>query len=212
MRDPEDEESDKREKLDDGSGAAKREKLLHVVKCNTLKKYMALVCPGSDFMAVDEANPNWIVGVAHTAANATYGMVNGASCPAGAHIKYVRTKLMPSIVKAIAKKRSSGSVAVTNAAIDAHTAYFVVARVNKPMFDSQMKDKLASYTGINVYEPSDKFVEDIAASPIATDALTEARGKQAKELKKTDGSKKSKLSGIPKLDDANEAGTRNSAK
>lgn len=38
--------------------------------------------------------------------------------------------------------------------------------------------------------------------------LTWASFKQDKELKKTDGSKRQRLTGIPKLDDANDAGGR----
>ena len=37
-----------------------------------------------------------------------------------------------------------------------------------------------------------------------------ANAKQMKDLKRKGGSKKSKISGIPKLDDANNAGGRNS--
>ena len=36
--------------------------------------------------------------------------------------------------------------------------------------------------------------------------------REMKELKKTDGSRKSKITGIPKLDDANKAGTTHSGK
>ena len=36
--------------------------------------------------------------------------------------------------------------------------------------------------------------------------------KQRKDLKKTDGTKRSRLTGITKLDDANDAGSKNSEK
>ena len=39
--------------------------------------------------------------------------------------------------------------------------------------------------------------------------LNWAKAKQSKELSKTDGKKKGRLSGIPKLEDANDAGTKN---
>ena len=39
-----------------------------------------------------------------------------------------------------------------------------------------------------------------------------AQNKQSKELKKTDGAKKQRLTGISKLDDANEAGGKNGYK
>jgi DNA topoisomerase II len=42
--------------------------------------------------------------------------------------------------------------------------------------------------------------------------LDAAKVKQSSELKKTDGKKTSRITGIPKLEDANDAGTRGSAK
>ena len=42
--------------------------------------------------------------------------------------------------------------------------------------------------------------------------LSFAQNKQSKELKKTDGAKKQRLTGISKLDDANEAGGKNGYK
>ena len=47
---------------------------------------------------------------------------------------------------------------------------------------------------------------------VVESVLAFAAFKQSKELKKTDGAKRSRLTGIPKLDDANEAGGRNSEK
>jgi len=49
-------------------------------------------------------------------------------------------------------------------------------------------------------------------SGIVSTLLSWADFKQNKELKKTDGAKKQNISGIPKLDDANEAGGKNSEK
>ncbi len=47
---------------------------------------------------------------------------------------------------------------------------------------------------------------------VVESVLAFAAFKQSKELKKTDGAKRGRLAGIPKLDDANEAGGRNSDK
>ena len=47
---------------------------------------------------------------------------------------------------------------------------------------------------------------------VVESVLAFAAFKQSKELKKTDGAKRGRLVGIPKLDDANEAGGRNSEK
>ena len=50
----------------------------------------------------------------------------------------------------------------------------------------------------------------VAKSGIVENVLSWATFKASKELKRTDGSKRQRLTGIPKLDDANDAGGRNS--
>lgn len=52
----------------------------------------------------------------------------------------------------------------------------------------------------------------MAKSGIVETLLSWATFKLSKDLKKTDGSKREKISGIPKLEDANDAGGRNSDK
>lgn len=52
----------------------------------------------------------------------------------------------------------------------------------------------------------------MAKSGIVENLLSWATFKQSKDLKKTDGSKKENVRGIPKLEDANDAGGRNSDK
>ncbi len=49
-------------------------------------------------------------------------------------------------------------------------------------------------------------------SGVVENVLSWASSKQAKDMKKTDGKKTARLSGIPKLDDANEAGGKNGHK
>jgi DNA topoisomerase II len=52
----------------------------------------------------------------------------------------------------------------------------------------------------------------VEKSSVIDNVLSWADFKLSKELKKTDGSKKSRISGIPKLEDANEAGGKDSDK
>jgi DNA topoisomerase-2 len=55
-----------------------------------------------------------------------------------------------------------------------------------------------------------KFVKDVLASESWTRSSQLGAAKLDKELKKTDGAKKSRITGVPKLDDANWAGTHRS--
>ena len=90
---------------------------------------------------------------------------------------------------------------------------FVNARLYNPVFDAQTKEKLLSEPknwGIR-FELSDKFINDIIKKTdiysLAEDLTSVLEQKNAK---KTDGKKKSIIRGIPKLEDANFAGTNKS--
>ena len=48
-----------------------------------------------------------------------------------------------------------------------------------------------------------KFIKDILGCGVLDDLVALSVAKIEKELKKTDGTKKSRITGIPKLDDAN---------
>lgn len=57
---------------------------------------------------------------------------------------------------------------------------------------------------------SEKFISSVVKSGLVESVLTWAKFKAQTNLEKTSGSKKSKLKGIPKLEDANDAGSKNS--
>ncbi|KAG0474607.1 hypothetical protein HPP92_014293 [Vanilla planifolia] len=61
-------------------------------------------------------------------------------------------------------------------------------------------------------KPHNDFLKKVAKSGIVENLLSWADFKQSKEMKKTDGTKRQKISGISKLDDANDAGGKNSDK
>ena len=55
------------------------------------------------------------------------------------------------------------------------------------------------------------MIKEILKSGVVDDIYNQAKAKQLSKLAKmTAGGKKAKITGIPKLEDANEAGTKNS--
>ncbi len=56
---------------------------------------------------------------------------------------------------------------------------------------------------------SEKFMKGVVSSGIVESVLTWAKFKAQTVLEKTSGKKQTKLKGIPKLEDANDAGTKN---
>ena len=90
---------------------------------------------------------------------------------------------------------------------------FVKALIVNPSFDSQTKETLttqASKFGSKC-DLTDKFYEKLYKTGLGDKALSLTEFHENKQLKKTDGKKTSRVL-IPNLDDANRAGTKDSAK
>jgi DNA topoisomerase-2 len=100
-------------------------------------------------------------------------------------------------------------VTVKPTQIKAALFVFVRAVVVNPTFSSQTKAECTSKI-TDAIDLKPKFVKDVLATGVLDDLLALGLAKVDKELKKTDGSKKSRITGIPKLDDANWAGTHKS--
>ena len=96
--------------------------------------------------------------------------------------------------------------------VKSHLWVFVNSQIENPAFDSQTKETLitrASNFG-SKFTASDKLIKQLMNTPLVENIMSWAQFKQSKDLKKTDGTKRLRLTGIPKLDDANNAGGRNS--
>ena len=137
--------------------------------------------------------------------------VNGIhTAKGGKHVEYILGQITRKLVAYIEKKKK---VVVNANSIKEQLILFLRCDIENPAFDSQTKDfmntpssKFGSSCAV-----SDKFIEKIAKMGVmdAACALTEV--KENKAAKKTDGSKTKSIRGIPKLIDANWAGTEKSA-
>jgi DNA topoisomerase-2 len=133
--------------------------------------------------------------------------VNGIhTAKGGKHVEYILTQITKKLVAYIEKKKK---VVVNGNSIKEQLILFIRCDIENPAFDSQTKDFMntpSSKFGSSCVV-SDKFIEKIAKMGVmdAACALTEV--KENKAAKKTDGSKTKNIRGIPKLIDANWAGT-----
>ena len=91
---------------------------------------------------------------------------------------------------------------------------FVKATLENPTFSSQVKSECTSKSQSfgSKFEPPKNFIKNVLKTGIADELLALSKFKEMKELQKSDGARKSKITGIPKLDDANKAGTAHSGK
>ena len=141
-----------------------------------------------------------VVGHSTSGAFQQCSWVNGISTTkGGTHVDKVIKVIMEELQK---DKR----VTVKPAQIKASLFVFVRAVVVNPTFSSQTKAECTSKI-TEAIEPKPKFIKDILATGVLDDLVALGAAKIDKELKKTDGSKKSRITGVPKLDDANWAGT-----
>jgi len=136
--------------------------------------------------------------------------VNGIyTSKGGKHVEYILNQITRKLCAFIEKKKK---IAVNPNSIKEQLMLFLRCDIENPAFDSQTKDFMntpSSKFGSNC-TVSDKFIEKIAKMGVmdAACALTEI--KENKAAKKTDGSKTKTIRGIPKLIDANWAGTEKS--
>ena len=85
---------------------------------------------------------------------------------------------------------------------------FLRSTIDDPSFNSQIKEFLTTPQSKfgSKCEIDDKFIDKLAKMGLMETAISLSNFKENKDLKKTDGKKKSTIRGIPKLDDANWAG------
>ena len=160
----------------------------------------------------EESNPRWEYAVALTPTNEfiQVSFVNGIyTSKGGKHVEYILNQITRKLAEFIEKKKK---VKVNPNSIKEQLILFLRCDIENPAFDSQTKDfmntpmvKFGSKCDV-----SDKFIEKIAKMGVMEAACAITEVKEHKAAKKTDGTKSRKVSGIPKLDDANWAGTERS--
>lgn len=184
-----------------------------VVPIKDFKQYIGLYIRPEVKRVYEAPSERWEYAVCLTNTDefAHVSFVNGiCTSKGGKHVEYVMGQLLRKLAAYIKTKKK---VDVKPATIKEQLTLFLRCDVENPAFSSQTKDELTT-TSANFGSActvSDEFVEKVAKMGVmdAACALTEV--KEAKAAKKTDGAKTRTIRGIPKLIDANFAGTEKSA-
>ena len=132
--------------------------------------------------------------------------VNGINTMRGGkHVEYITNQIAKSIVDAMAKKKKTA----TQQHVKANLMVFVKSLIVNPAFDSQSKETLTTpMTKFgSKFDLSDKFMAAVYKTGLADRASSLTAFHDTKKAAKTDGKKVNKII-IPKLDDANLAGTK----
>lgn len=155
-------------------------------------------------------SPRWSVCIAPSDGFQQVSFVNGiCTTKGGTHVDYISTLAASGIIEELAKK-----IKLRPQQVKDNFFILVNATLVNPSFSSQVKSEctLRPQEFGSRFEPPATFVKSIMKTGIKDLVMAMSKFKEQSELKKTDGVRKSKITGIPKLDDANAAGTIHSAK
>ena len=160
----------------------------------------------------EENGERWEYAVALTPSNEfiQVSFVNGIhTAKGGKHVEYILNQITRKLCDYIEKKKKTK---VNPNTIKEQLIMFIRCDIENPAFDSQTKDFMntPSYKFGSKCEVSDKFIEKVAKMGVMDAACAITEVKENKAAKKTDGAKTKSIRGIPKLTDANWAGTEKS--
>lgn len=135
-----------------------------------------------------------------------------ATTKGGRHTDYVADQIVSKLIEVVKKKNKAG-VAVKPFQVKNHMWLFVNCLIENPSFDSQTKENmtLQQKNFGSACSLSDKFVKQANGCGIVESIMNWVKFKaQAQLNKKCSAVKHTKIKGVPKLDDANDAGGKNS--
>ena len=183
------------------------------VKCKNLTDYAKGF--GCDTVLYETPNERWHIAVADSPVDKQFAMsfVNGIwTSKGGTHVDAVTNQVVGHIVEYLETKKK---VKVKPSLVKDHLAVFITSMIENPSFTSQTKETLTTKSSAFGSSPklSEEFLKKVVSKLAIVPKLLEAQSaKDAKDNSKTDGKKQSRITGIPKLDDAISAGTKDSAK
>jgi len=143
-----------------------------------------------------------------------------ATTKGGTHVEHVAQQIVTKLVDEVKKKNKAAAVKPYQ--IKQHLWLFVNCLIENPAFDSQTKENMTLRPSAfgSKCNLSDDFIKKgtvslrsvanfiVLKSGVVDNVLSFAKFKAEQAMAKTGGSKRARLSGFMKLDDANKAGTR----
>ena len=180
------------------------------LKCRNIAEYAKSY--GVDPVVYESPNDRWHIAIGQAPDGAfNMSFVNGIwTSKGGTHVDAVANQVTNHIVEYLETKKKTK---VKNSLVKDQLAVFIVSLIENPSFTSQTKETLT--TKVSAFGSSPKLSEDTLKKVISklsiVETILEAQAaKDAKENTKSDGKKQSRITGIPKLDDAVYAGTTKS--
>ncbi len=171
----------------------------------------AYIGPKKSCPRVIQETSRWQVGIAPSDSGfQCISFVNGISTSdGGSHVDHVVNPIIKRVTEIIQEKHKS--LTIKQQYIKDNLFVFINCLIENATYSSQTKEK--NITKISDFgsrfSASDDFITSVAKMGIIENILAIADAKEKKSLQKTDGKKTNRVI-IPKLDDANKAGTKDS--
>ena len=187
----------------------------NLIKVNSFKSYIDLHYP-NETVYLDESNDRWEVAVIYKrdSNNETVSFINSINTyRGGTHCTHVTDQIIKVLINDYIKKKDK-DIKVSPQLLKDNFVFFINSTLINPTFSSQTKDTCTSKPDKFKYKytPQAAFLKKLAKCGIVEQIIELVKFKESSTLKKTDGKKQVRLMGIPKLDDANKAGSKDSFK
>jgi DNA topoisomerase-2 len=172
--------------------------------------FMKMHLPEDAEFFYETLDNGWEVGIAQSTEHGfeQVSIVNGISThKGGTHVNHVSLNLSKQIAEKIKKKVYWGDV-------KNKLFLFLISKVPNPTFDTQTKENLTNTMTVAIHENAqvkDSTIKRIMKSSIVESILNEMELREKLQLKNMGGGKRKKVN-LPKLQDANKAGTKDSEK
>ena len=190
------------------------------LQVKNMRDYMLMYVDSEESeIAYRKVNARWEVGIAKNDHNNGFTQVSFVNSiltsDGGKHVDYITEQICPKLVEYIKKKSKAAAENLKPMQVKSHLFVFVNCLIENPEFESQAKKQLATerkqFGSTCSLKDNESFLKDIIKKTgIVESVINWLEHRQDAKLQKQSGSKTSKLKGIPKLDDANDAGTKNS--
>ncbi len=181
------------------------------LKVHDFKSYVAMFEGISTPEVFERIGNDWEVGVGCNMDGSglqQISFVNAiATTKGGGHVDYITNLLVKHLQATVAKKNKGSDI--KPAQIKNHLSVFINCLVENPTFDSQTKENLTTKPTSfkKSLTLSNQFMKRVEKCGLVESIMQFAKFQESRALQRKGGTKKSKLRGIPKLDDANHAGT-----
>jgi len=188
-----------------------------LVPTNTFEKFINLFIKDGTSHAYERCGERWEVGAVlarnlfsedDSPDDRHISFVNGINTrKGGKHVETVLKNVLGSFTEVAKKKK----IDIKPTQLKDSVVFFINATIVNPAFDSQTKETLTTpATKFGSVFKSEKLPDALVKIGLLEEAQAILDAKSAKDAKKTDGSKRKTLRGLPKLEDALWAGTAKS--